>query len=64
MKLCLSQWIRRTSHKGIYIFVLVASLFSETSLSKLERPGSWLVFVMFIVILLLSHLVSWDMCVT
>ena len=47
------------------VFVMLSSLF----IAALWSPGgkkltSWLLFVMFIVIELLSHLVSWDRCGT
>ena len=47
------------------VFVMLSRLF----IAALWSPGgkgltSWLLFVMFIVILLLSHLVSWDRCRT
>ena len=43
------------------VFVLLSHLFIAALWSP-EGKGltSWLLFVMFIVILLLSHLVSWD----
>ena len=43
------------------VFVMLPSLFIAALWSP-EGKGltSWLLFVMFIVILLLSHLVSWD----
>ena len=47
------------------VFVMLSRLFiAALSLRSPERKGliSWLLFVMFIVILLLSHLVSWDRC--
>ena len=40
--------------------VFIAALWSPEG----KRLNSWLLFVMFIVILLLSHLVSWDRCGT
>ena len=45
------------------VFVMPSCL-SIAALLSPERKGltSWLLFVMFIVILLLSHLVSWDRC--
>ena len=47
------------------VFVMLLRLF----IAALWSPGgkgltSWLLFVMFNVILLLSHLVSWDRCGT
>ena len=47
------------------VFGMLMRLFIAALLSP-EGKGftSWLVFVMFIVILLLSHLVSWDRCGT
>ena len=47
------------------VFVMLLCLF----IAALWSPGgkgltSWLLFVMFNVILLLSHLVSWDRCGT
>ena len=47
------------------VFVMLSRLFIA-ALWSLEGKGltSWLLFVMFIVILLLSYLVSWDRCVT
>ena len=48
-----------------FVFVMLSRLFVAALWSP-EGQGltSWLLFVMFIVILLLSHLVSWDMCDT
>ena len=45
------------------VFVMLARLFIAALWSP-EGKGltSWLLFVLFIVILLLSHVVSWDMC--
>ena len=48
-----------------FVFVMLSRLF----IAALRSPEgneltSWLLFVMFIVILLLSHLVSWDRCGT
>ena len=48
-----------------FMFVMLSRLF----IAALRSPEgneltSWLLFVMFIVILLLSHLVSWDRCGT
>ena len=47
------------------VFVMLSRLFIAALWSP-EGKGltSWLLFVMFIVILLLSHLVSWDSCGT
>ena len=47
------------------VFVMLSRLFIAALWSS-EGKGltSWLLFVMFIVILLLSHLVSWDRCGT
>ena len=47
------------------VFVMLSRLFISALWSP-EGKGlaSWLLFVMFIVILLLSHLVSWDRCGT
>ena len=47
------------------VFVMLSRLFIA-ALWAPEGNGltSWLLFVMFIVILLLSHLVSWDRCAT
>ena len=47
------------------VFVMLSRLFIAALLSP-EWKGliSWLLFVLFIVILLLSHLVSWDRCGT
>ena len=47
------------------VFVMLLRLFAAALWSP-EGKGltSWLLFVMFIVILLLSYLVSWDMCGT
>ena len=45
------------------VFVMLSRLFIAALLSPEENGlTSWLLFVMFIVILLLSHLVSWDRC--
>ena len=46
-------------------FVMLSRLFIAALWSP-EGKGltSWLLFVLFIVILLLSHLVSWDRCGT
>ena len=47
------------------VFVMLSRLFIAALWSP-EGKGltSWLLFVKFIVILLLSHLVSWDRCGT
>ena len=47
------------------VFVMLSRLFISVLWSP-EGKGlaSWFSFVMFIVILLLSHLVSWDRCGT
>ena len=47
------------------VFVMLSCLFIAALWSP-EGKGlaSWLLFMMFIVILLLSHLVSWDRCGT
>ena len=47
------------------VFVMLSRLFIAALWSP-EGKGltSWVLFVMFIVILLLSHLVSWDRCGT
>ena len=47
------------------VFVMISPLVIAALWSP-EGNGltSWLLFVMFIVILLLSHLVSWDRCGT
>ena len=47
------------------VFVMLSRLFFAALWSP-EGKGltSWLLFLMFIVILLLSHLVSWDRCGT
>ena len=47
------------------VFVMLSCLFIAV-LSSPEGKGltSWLLFVMFIVVLLLSHLVSWNRCGT
>ena len=46
-------------------FVMLSCLFITAILSP-EGKGlnSWILFVMFIMILLFSHLVSWDRCDT
>ena len=47
------------------MFVMLSRLFNAALWSaKGKGPTPWLLFVMFIVILLLSHLVSWDRCGT
>ena len=47
------------------VFVMLSHLFIAALWSPEGKwPTSWLLFVMFIVILLLSHLVSWDRCDT
>ena len=47
------------------VFVMLSRLFIAALWSpEGERLTSWLLFVIFIVILLLSHLVSWDRCGT
>ena len=47
------------------VFVMLLHLFIAALWSSEGKgPTSWLLFVMFIVILLLSHLVSWDRCGT
>ena len=47
------------------VFVMLSRLFIATLWSPEGRGlTSWFLFVMFIVILLLSHLVSWDRCGT
>ena len=44
---------------------LVIVMLSRLFIAALWSPeGKGLLFVMFIVVLLLSHLVSWDMCGT
>ena len=47
------------------VFVMLSRLFIAAVWSP-DWNGltSWLLFVMFIVILLLSHMVSWDRCGT
>ena len=47
------------------VFVILSRLFIAAMCSP-EGKGltSWLLFVMFIVIMLLSHFVSWDRCGT
>ena len=47
------------------VFVMLSRLFIA-ALSSPEEKGltSWLLFVMFIVFLFLSNLVSWDRCCT
>ena len=48
-----------------FVFAILSLLFIAALWSP-EGKGltSWLLFVMFIAILLLSHLVSWDRCDT
>ena len=47
------------------VFVMLSCLFIDALWSPEENVlTSWLLFVMIIVILLLSHLVSWDRCDT
>ena len=47
------------------VFVMLLCLFIAALWSPEGKwLTSWLLFVIFIVILLLSHLVSWDRCVT
>ena len=47
------------------VFVLLSCLFIAALWSPAGKGiTSWLLFVMFIVILLLSHKVSWDRCGT
>ena len=47
------------------VFVILSRLFIAALWSpEGKEMTSWLLFVMFIVILLLSHLVSWDRCGT
>ena len=47
------------------MFVMLSHLFITALWSpEWKRLNAWLLFVMFIVILLLSHLVSWDSCAT
>ena len=47
------------------VFVMLSRLFIPALWSPEGKElTSWLLFVMFIVILLLSHLVSWDSCGT
>ena len=52
-------------YKSCLVFVILSRLFIAAFMSP-EAKGltSWLLFVMLIVILLLSHLVSWDRCGT
>ena len=48
-----------------FVFVMLSCLFIAALWSaEVKGLTSWLLFVMFIVILLLSHLVSWDRCGT
>ena len=45
------------------VFVMLSRLFIAALRSpEGKRLTSWLLFAMFIVILLLSHLVSWERC--
>ena len=47
------------------VLVMLSRLFIAALLSSEEKgQTSWILFVMFIVILLLSHLASWDRCGT
>ena len=47
------------------VFVMLSPLFIFALWSPEEEELTyWLLFVMFIVVLLLSHLVSWDRCGT
>ena len=46
------------------IYVLCLSCIAALWSPEGKGLTSWLLFVMFIVIVLLSHLVSWDMCGT
>ena len=49
------------------VFVIRSRLFIDALWSPEgigQRLSSWLLFVMFIMILLLSHFVSWDRCGT
>ena len=47
------------------VFAMLSRLFMAALWSpEGKRLNSWLLFVLFIVILLLSHLVSWDRCGT
>ena len=47
------------------VFAMLSHLFIAALWSpELKLLTYWLLFVMFIVILLLSHLVSWDRCGT
>ena len=47
------------------VFVMLSRLFIAALWSPEDKELTcWLLFVMFIVILLLSHLVSWDRCGT
>ena len=46
-------------------FVLLSRLFiAALRSSEGKELTSWILFVMFILILLLSHCISWDMCGT
>ena len=65
------QWCIFADHSGavlilwIICVVYVSCLFIAALWSPEGRGlTSWLLFVMFVVILLLIHLVSWDMCGT
>ena len=44
------------------VFVMLSRLFIAALSPEGRGLTSWLLFMMFIVILLLSHLVSWDRC--
>ena len=46
------------------VFVMLSGLFIAALWSPRKGLTSWLLFVMVILILLLSHLVSWDRCDT
>ena len=47
------------------VFAMLSRLFNAALWSpERKEQTSWLLFVMFIVILLLSYLVSWDRCGT
>ena len=46
------------------VFVMLSRLFNALWSPEGKGLTSWLLFVVFIVILLLSHLVSWDRCGT
>ena len=48
-----------------FVFAMLSRLFIAVSWSSEGKElTSWLLFVMFIVILLLSYVVSWDRCGT